>query len=823
MPQHPSGKQPVVALVGNPNTGKTTLFNALTGFRGRVGNYAGVTVERKTGLLRTNLIASPVEIIDLPGAYSLAANSADEAVVLDALCGHYEEHSAPDVIVVVVDATQLARSLFFVSQILEIGHPTLIALNMVDLADHAGIDIDADSLAKQVGVPVISVVANRRTGLESLITTIGDTLQTHAPALVEHRLPFPECIQEELAGLTAAVADNANPAARGSAQVELLQALLEPEGYHESVMRKRHGDWISADLESRRERIRAAGVSLAQVEAGTRYDWVGKVLAQTVRCSRPDRRPRSEKADVVLTHPVWGLAIVAVLMAGCFQAIYVWAAPIMDAVDIGVTASGGFLRSVVPSGAIQSFLVDGVVAGVGGVLIFLPQILILFLFIAILEDCGFMPRVALLLDRWMRRLGLNGQSFIPLLSSFACAVPGILATRTIANRRDRFVTMLIAPLMSCSARLPVYVLLISAFVPPTPLLGGFLGLQTVVLLTMYVIGGLVAVAVALALKATVLQGKPAPFLMELPGYKWPSAPTVLHRMYEQGKVFCVSAGTIIFAVTIVIWALAYYPRPASIFASHAAMRTEAKETHRATLAKLARRANPAVTPAELPAQRAIATALTEIEAREAAFTALIDRNETQPGSTAWETARSAADADIAGIARQHGTAGEIALALHESRAALNDRLAEIDRAEAGSLLRQSILGRAGRWIEPAVRPLGWDWRIGTAVIASFPAREVVIATLGTLYNLGGDQSEASEGLRAKLRTVTGPDGQPTFGLPVALSIMVFFALCCQCAATLAAIKRETNSWRWPILTFSYMTVLAYIGALVTYQIASRMI
>jgi ferrous iron transport protein B len=385
-------------------------------------------------------------------------------------------------------------------------------------------------------------------------------------------------------------------------------------------------------------------------------------------------------------------------------------------------------------------------------LVFLPQILILFLFIAILEDCGYMARAAFLLDRWMALIGLGGKSFIPLLSSFACAVPGIMATRTIEQRRDRLVTILIAPLMSCSARLPVYVLLIGAFVPATPFLGGLVNLQAVTLLAMYAVGVMVAIPVALFWKRTLLKGPAESLLIELPTYKWPSPRIVFHRVYEQGKQFCLSAGTVIFAVAIVVWALGYYPRPASIGAEHEARRGAAREEH--------------------------ASRLQEIEA----------------GS------------DPAAIAK--------------AAERLEEELAAIDRDEAGAYLRGSLLGWLGRWVEPVVRPLGWDWRIGTAVIASFPAREVVVATMGTIYNLGEEQDEASAGLRGKLRSAKWPDGRPVFSLPVALSIMVFFALCCQCGATLATIRRETRSWGWPALTFGYMTALAYAGAFLTYQVAT---
>ena len=396
-----------------------------------------------------------------------------------------------------------------------------------------------------------------------------------------------------------------------------------------------------------------------------------------------------------------------------------------------------------PEGALQSLVVDGIIGGVGAVVIFLPQILILFFFIALLEDCGYMARAAFLMDRLMAGVGLSGKSFIPLLSSFACAVPGIMATRVIENRRDRLATILIAPLMSCSARLPVYVILIGAFVPAHYYLGGLLGLQGLVLFAMYAVGTIVAIGVAWLLKKTLLRGETPPFVMELPTYKMPSLRIVAFRMAERGWAFIARAGTVIFAVTIVVWALTYYPRSEEQVA------------------------------ADIAAQRA------QVQ-NDAAALAEFDKPENLDHLTA---------------------------SLHQ---------------------RYSFLGRAGQWIEPAVRPLGWDWRIGCAAIASFPAREVVMGVLGVIYNWAATSTSApktiSSGCESQLRAARWDDtGEPVYNLPVALSIMVFFALCAQCAATLAVIRRETNSWRWPVFTFVYMTTLAYVGAFATYQIGIRLL
>jgi ferrous iron transport protein B len=750
----------LVALVGNPNTGKTTLFNALTGFHQRVANYPGVTVDRKTGFIRGDARNSRLEVIDLPGTYGLTAHSADEAVVLEVLLGRQESTPQPDLIVCVVDATNLSRNLFFTCQMLEIGRPVVIALNMIDIAEASGIRIDADALAEKLGVPVVPVAAVKQIGIEKLKRAIADALDARPTGRCAS---LPDCVCAELDGLNRSVIAAVEGSKHRTSRVELLQTLLDPGGYHEAELLRRCGRGLAVELAERRERIAQAGESIVEVEGRVRYAWIDGILKQVVTRVRPTRRPRSDAIDRVLTHRVVGLGVLLLTMAICFEAIYGWVAPLMDAVDGALGALGGWLAQVIPTGAIESLVVNGVIAGVGAVLTFLPQILVLFLFLAILEDCGYMARAAFLLDRWMGLVGLNGKCFIPLLSSFACAVPGIMATRTIEDRRSRFVTILIAPFMSCSARLPVYVLFIAAFIPAKPLPGGFIGLQAATMLAMYLVGILVAIPVTLILQWTLLKGAPQPFLMELPSYKWPAVRTVVHRVYEQGKAFCVSAGTIIFAVTIVVWALGYYPRPASVAEDHQAQRVSAEREHAARLA--------------------------EIDA----------------------------------VAAGPGGAVDKALQVEAADRALDSRLTKIDQSEAGTYLRRSFLGRLGAWIEPAVKPLGWDWRIGTAVIASFPAREVVIATMGTIYNLGGEQDEVSVGLRQKLHASTWPDGRKVFNVPVALSIMVFYALCCQCGATLATIKRETNSWRWPLFTFTYMTALAYLGALVTYQVAIRLV
>ncbi len=749
LPVHTPVETQVVALVGNPNTGKSTVFAALTGIRQRTGNYPGITVEKRSATVSDPERNVRLEIIDLPGTYSLSVHADDEAVVLDALLGTHGMGPRPDVIVAVVDASNLRRNLFFTTQVLELGSPVVVALNMIDIAERAAIDIDVSALSKELGVPVVPIVATKGEGVDGLRDAIAQSTSGESSSRCQS---FPDCVCAELDGLCASIAESGDGNPAVSSRAEAIQTLLSPGGYHESRLVKRCGLGLAEELSERRNRITAAGESVVEVEAQVRYAWIDRVLPSVVSHVKRSQRSASEIADGFLTHRVIGLLVLILLMGGCFQSIYAWTTPLMDGIDATFGAVSEVVSNVMPAGALRSLVVNGILAGIGSVLIFLPQILVLFFFLAILEDCGYMARAAFLLDRWMGMLGLNGKSFFPLLSSFACAVPGILAARTIESRRDRMVTIMIAPLMSCSARLPVYALLIAAFVPATQLLGGLVNLQALTLLAMYSVGAIVAVPIALLLKKTVLKGKPQPFLLELPTYKWPSPRTVFLRVYEQGREFCVTAGTIIFAVTVVIWALGYYPRPASIAINHQTQRDSLTEQFQAS-----------TTAEEMPPEQ-----------------------------------------------------------FDEFRSAYETQISRLDQSEAGAYLRQSFLGRTGKFFEPLVRPLGWDWRVGTGVIAAFAAREVLVATLGTIYNLGDDQDETSAGLREQMKAATWEDGRPVFNLAVALSIMVFFALCCQCAATLAVIQRETQSWQWPMLAFGYMTGLAYVAALATYQITIRL-
>lgn len=708
-----------VALVGNPNAGKTTLFNALSGLRQRVGNYPGVTVEMKTG--SATIGGETVELIDLPGTYSLAPRSPDEMVAVDLLLGRAGE-PPPDVVLAIADASNIDRHLYLVTQLLELGRPVVLALNMIDVADAQGVRIDHAALSRRLGLSVVPIRANAGVGLEALKTAVATAAVGDPPP----RGPkFPEAFDREVAELAKTLGPDVPPYL-----VERL--LLDVGGHTERRFADEFGPGVGERVAAARQRLRDAGHPVPAVEAKARYTWIRDVTAACV--SRPATRPvtTSDRLDRLLTHKLWGTLIFLAMMFAVFQAIFTGARPLMDLIGEGQKALSSLAADHLPPGPLTDLLTDGVLTGVGGVLVFLPQILILFGFVAVLEDCGYMARAAFLMDKLMAKCGLNGKSFIPLLSSVACAVPGIMATRVIENRRDRLATILVAPLMSCSARLPLYVLLIGAFLTP----GRPWWVPGLAMFVMYMIGFVTAPLVALALKRTLLRGETPVFVMEMPSYKRPSLRTVVRRMVDAAWAFVRRAGTLILASMVLVWALLYFPYKDA----------EGKPW----------------------AERIVA---------------------------------AGAESDAAKELRAEWTAN-------------------------------SYLGRFGHWLEPAVRPLGWDWRVGVAALASFPAREVVVGTLGIVYRQGDvDTGAITEGgvaaagetpLGQALKAATWPDGRPVFTLPAVLSLLVFFALCCQCASTLAVIKRETGGWRWPAFTFAYMTALAYVGALVVYQVGSRL-
>ncbi len=704
-----------VALVGNPNTGKTTLFNRLTGSRQKIGNYPGVTVEKKYGTWEHS--GRTVMLVDLPGAYSLAASSPDERVALDFLTGHLTGEPKPDAVICVVDASNIVRNLFLASQVADLGLPLVIALNMADAAEKSGIHIDKALLARRLGVPVVRTVATKGDGIESLEKAVLHAVDQRSLML---QVPWPEAVDHAVkylgAGLEKEGAQSLEPGELRRILFDRQSAVLERAGWPA-------GSDKEPLLSASRDILTAAGIQPVSAEALLRYEHLGHLTADAVKFPETRRRTWTERIDTVLTHRVWGLAIFIAMMFVVFQSIYSWAGPFMTAIEDGMAWVQEAVSPMLDAWpTLQSLVVDGVLGGAGGVLVFLPQILILFFFIALLEDTGYMARGAFLMDKMFGWCGLNGKSFVPMLSSYACAIPGILATRTIEDPKARLTTILVAPLMSCSARLPVYTLMIGAFIKPTygATAAGF------TLFAMHFVGLAVAVPVAWAMNKFVLRTRPLPFLLEMPSYRRPRLRDILWRMWERAREFLVRAGTVIVAMTIVIWALVYFPRPESV------------REH---------------------------------------------------------------------IAAQAGV---------ES--------AQVERRVDAAYIEQSYLARAGQAVQPLFAPAGFDWKITVGVLASFPAREVIIATLGTIYGIGSEVDEESGDLRSALKSDLWADGElagrPVFTVPVALAIMVFFALCLQCGATIAVMAKESN-WGWAVFAFGYMTALAWLGAVLTYQLGTR--
>ncbi len=622
-----SARMVQIALVGPPNSGKTTLFNTLTGGRQKTANYPGVTVERKSGRLRTP-VGHTVELLDLPGSYSLRARSPDEAITRDVVLGRQAQEGLPDAVVCVTDATNLGQHLRLLLELRQLGRPLILALNMMDLAQKRGCQISIETLSRQLGIPVVTTVAMRKHGVQDLLGEI-DVLLNQTPATV---------------GTTATDAwEEPSP--------DAIRA------YHQEV-----------------ERL------------------LKEVIIQE---AAPERLTR--QLDRVVLHPVVGPLILLSILFLMFQAVFNWAATPMDWINGGMAALQEVVSAHMEDSLLKSLVVDGIIAGISGVVIFLPQILILFLFILLLEDFGYMTRAAFLMDRLMSRVGLNGRAFIPLLSSFACAVPGIMATRAIAHPLDRLTTILIAPLMTCSARLPVYILLIAAFIPNTTVWGG-IGLQGLVMFGLYATGIVGALVAAGVLRLTVLRGSRQPLLMELPSYKWPNPANVLLGLLDRAKIFMRRIGTIILSVLVVLWFLS-----------------------------------------------------------------------TFPGAPAGATEPA---------------------------------------------IYYSFAGIIGRGLEPLLAPIGFNWQIAIALVPGLAAREVAVAALGTVYALSGDKEAIAE----TLATTLAHD----WTLATALALLAWYVFAPQCLATLAAARRETNSWRWPVFMFAYLIVLAYVAALITYRVALAM-
>ena len=781
----PAG-QPYVVLTGNPNCGKTTLFNALTGLRAKVGNYAGVTVERKEGRLLGTQSGSEIKVLDLPGTYSLSPQSLDEQISRDVLLHRLPELPAPALIVVVVDASNLQRNLYYATQVIELGYPTLVALNMMDVAEANGHRIDPPKLAGALGVAVVPVVASTGRGVAELRQKIISSLEQNT-GVAESRgcdIELPEALNREAGAVAELLAEHFHEH-RQQAAAEALLILSNEKALASSLTH--YPESIQKAVEAARQRLEAAGVEWQSAAIEARYACVMAIHQAVVTETRADEETFSDKLDRVLTHKVWGTLIFIAIMGLMFQSIFTFAHIPMDAIQAAVDWFGGVVGRSIPPGDLNSLLVGGVIAGVGAVIVFLPQILLLFLFIGLLEDTGYMARAAFLMDRLMSKVGLHGKSFIPMLSSFACAIPGIMATRTIESRKDRLVTILVAPLMSCSARLPVYALLIAACVPERAVFGVPKLLQGATMLSMYLLGIVVALLMAWLFKKTLLKGETPLLIMELPPYKRPLLRVVLRHMWDRSRIFLRRAGTVILGINIVLWGLATYPRSGA--------RSQAFEQKRIG----------AVTE-QFPEAATPAAAREKIEGLQKQFEKFaVTENKLQaldPVKDASETTE---------LQKQ--------LSPSDPQYRLYRSLNDISNEQNGENLRHSFAGGLGRLVEPVIAPLGFDWRMGIGIVASFAAREVFVSTMSTVYSVGTyDKSETSvKNLAETLRQQRKPDGAPVYTTLVAVTLMVFYVFALQCVSTVAIVRRETNSWKWPVFQWLYMGLLAWGLAFVTYQ------
>jgi ferrous iron transport protein B len=703
-----------VALVGNPNAGKSTLFNALTGLRQKTGNFPGVTVEKKSGTFRltdSDTSATTVTVVDLPGTYSIYPKSRDETVVMDILANP-KHPDFPDVVVVVVDASNLQRNLLLFTEISDLGIPAVLALNMLDVAASMNLTVNAVQLAMQLHVPVVKI--NARTGegigkLKEAVRQVSEIKEKSLPNYFYEPKGNEAELIEEVKGLYAL--DNDYVALQYVCQHDNFSFLEQP---------------VRAKLDTLIEKYGFDENNFLAEETIARYEKIKPIISKAVKTDGQTEQPYwTRKLDSILLHPFWGYVTFAGVLILVFQAIFAWASYPMDMLDAATAATIEWVKETLPQGVLNDLITDGILAGIGGVIIFIPQIAILFALVSILEESGYMARVMVIMDKLMRKFGLNGRSVVPLISGVACAVPAIMTTRSISSRYERLLTILVTPLMSCSARLPIYAILIALVVPETKVFG-FLNMQGLVLFGLYLLGLVGALGSAWLLSLFIPRKEPSYFMLEMPSYKLPRWGQVGFTMYDSVKSFVFEAGKVIMAISIILWVLASYG----------------------------------------------------------------------PGDSI-EKAEQQVVSEMGGKPQE-----------------------EIDVAIASAKLESSYAGQFGRFIEPVIKPLGYDWKIGIALLASFAAREVFVGTMATIYSISGDFEDVPTVKERLVKEKNAETGGAMFTPAVCYSLLMFYVFAMMCMSTIAVVYRETHGWKWPIIQLIYLMTLAYVSAFAVYQLMS---
>lgn len=766
-----------VALAGNPNSGKTTIFNNITGARQHVGNYAGVTVERREGFRKFN--GKDMLLVDLPGTYSLTAHSLDELVARNVIIDE-----KPDIIVNILDASNLERNLYLAVQLLELERPMVLALNMADVAEKRGLKLNDDVLSQNLGTPVVRMIGNRNLGTGDLLNKVSALAEKSA--LPSFSLDYGPEIEAKIQQVSEALATFTNT--KYPTRWLAIRLLENDKDVRNAVNGISGGDKVLAVVNSARTEL--AGVLNDEIEiaiAERRYNFAAEIYELVTKSSDNAGQTTSDRIDKILTHRILGLPIFFAIMWILFNVVFTVGAYPQELLESGIEWLGQTLSVTLPDGDLKSLIIDGIIGGVGSVISFLPNILLLFLGIALLEDTGYMARAAFVMDRVMQAVGLHGKAFIPLLMGFGCNVPAIMGTRTLENPSDRMVTILVSPLMSCSARLPVYTLLTAAFFSES--------VAGTVMFSVYFIGIVLAVIMAMIFRKWLFPGSSEAFVMEMPPYHLPTLRSILTHMWERSVLYLKKAGTLILAASIIVWFMTNYPSDVSYSQDYDQAREQITEAYNAKVA------DEIFTPlgiASLEDNTELASVVEQMRT-------LLNQDEEDADTVG---SLELKQSELALTYPQFYPAAEKYIELETN---LNDDLAKLDKEEAGEKLAGSYAGRLGKIIEPVIQPLGFDWKIGVGLLSAMAAKEVLVSTLGTIYSVGGEEDDSSA-----LQEVIAAD--PAFSPLVAFSLMIFTLIYSPCLAALAVIKRETNSWKWTGFSFAYSTILAWVVSLVIYQV-----